>query len=116
MFRRALPSTALRGIRHASTNSRYQTIHRVVLTGAVALITISGALTGAWLKMDDGPVKQKKKAAKELSIDDRIAMLEDRRAALMTMKMPLERKLGDLRARMRATKEREEQQGGNGQR
>ncbi|ROW10489.1 hypothetical protein VMCG_01748 [Cytospora schulzeri] len=111
MFRRALTPTALRGIRHASTDSRRQTIQRVVLTGAVALITISGALTGAWLKMDDSPIKQKKKYDQEATIDDRIVMLEDRRAALVNMKMPLDRKLGDLRARMRAKKEAEEQQG-----
>lgn len=120
MFRRTLPPAALRGTRHASTDSRQQTIQRVVLTGAVALVTISGALTGAWLKMDDDdPAKQKKKdkdAAQEDPIGDQIARLEDRRAALLTMKMPLERKLGDLRTRMRAKKETEEQQGGESQR
>lgn len=112
MFRRALPPTALKGIRHASTGSRHQTIQSMVLTGAVALITISGVMTGAWLSMDDDPAKQqKKKAVQEITIDDRIAMLEDRRSALVTMKMPLERKLEDLRTRMQAKNEGEEQQG-----
>lgn len=81
----------------------------VVLTGAVALITAVGAATGASLKADRDAAKRHEKA-RELSIDDRIAILEDRRAGLVTRKIPLERKLADVRARMApAGREAEEQ-------
>lgn len=115
MFRRTLlpGSKALRGVRHASTDSSQQTIRRFVLSGAVVLITVSGAVTGAKLKMDNDTAMQKK-GFQDTSIDDRIAILEDRRSNLVSIKMPLEKKLADLRARMGA-KEREEQQGGKGQ-
>ena len=96
------------GTRFVSTGSSHQkqrqTVRRVVLTGAVALITITGAVTGATLKMDGDAAKQKRQF-RETSIDDRIAMLEDRRAALVTMKMPLEKKLREVRARIEAEKE-----------
>lgn len=61
-----------------------------------------GTITGAQLKTDRDAVKQHKKFHVETPIDDRIAMLEDRRAGFMAMKMPLERKLAGLRARMDA--------------
>ncbi|KUI64137.1 hypothetical protein VM1G_10922 [Cytospora mali] len=115
MFRRTLSPTALRGIRHGSTSSPEQIFRYKILAGAVALITASGALTGAWLKRDRDIVKQKKDF-QETSIDSRIAILEDRRSTLVSMKMPVEMKLEGLRTRMRAKKELEEQRGGEGRR
>ncbi|KAJ4418549.1 hypothetical protein N0V82_005529 [Gnomoniopsis sp. IMI 355080] len=86
---------------HAATK---QTIRRIVLTGAVALITVVGAITGARLKTDRDVVKKRQEVL-ELSLEDRIAMLESRRAELVGMKMPLERKLVGLRERMAAGEE-----------
>lgn len=87
---------------HAATR---QTIRRIVLTGAVALITIVGAITGARLKSDRDVVKQRQEVL-ELSLEERIEMLEIRRAELVGMKMPLERKLVGLRERMEAEKQK----------
>ncbi|ROW07165.1 hypothetical protein VPNG_07335 [Cytospora leucostoma] len=114
MLRRTIPSStaALRGIRHASTAdiAKRQRIRRVVMTGSIALITIVGAVTGAWLKMDSDTVKQKR-VFLETPIDDRIAILEEQRSSLLALRIPLERKLGDLRERMRVKKEREGEAG-----
>lgn len=87
---------------HAATK---QTIRRIVLTGAVALITIVGAITGARLKTDRDVVKQHQELL-ELTLEERIAMLEHRRAELVGMKMPLERKLVGLRERVEAEKQK----------
>lgn len=46
-------------------------------------------------------VKQREEV-RELSLEERIAMLKSRRAELVGMKMPLERKLIGLRERMEA--------------
>lgn len=87
---------------HAATK---QTIRRIILTGAVALITIVGAITGARLKTDRDVVKQRQEVL-ELTLEERIAMLENRRGELVGMKMPLERKLVGLRERMEAEKQK----------
>lgn len=105
---RTLPSSAARGIRHASTSGSQadrntptrQNIRRVVLTGAVALITVVGAITGASLKGDKDAVRQREKV-QEMPIAERIAMIDDRRAELLRNKATLERKLDRLQARMR---------------
>ncbi|KAJ4386166.1 hypothetical protein N0V93_009059 [Gnomoniopsis smithogilvyi] len=83
---------------HAATK---QTIKRIVLAGAVFLIVAVGTVTGALLKSDRDVVKQRE-AVVELSLEERIAMLESRRAELVHMKMPVERKLAELRERMKA--------------
>ncbi|KAK7731087.1 hypothetical protein SLS53_008805 [Cytospora paraplurivora] len=110
MLRRTIPSStaALRGIRHASTIdiAKRLKIRRVVMTGSIAIVTIVGAVTGAWLKMDSDTVKQRK-VFMETPIDDRIAILEEQRSSLVALRMPLEKKLGDLRERMRVKKERD---------
>ncbi|CAN8100038.1 unnamed protein product [Discula destructiva] len=74
-------------------------LRRIVLTGAVALITVVGAITGARLKTDKKVVEQRKEAL-EMPLDEQIRMLEDRRAAIVAAKIPLERKLAGLRERM----------------
>lgn len=48
------------------------------------------------------PPCQEKKQVLETPIEDRIAGLEDRRATLVSQKMPLERKLAEIQARMKA--------------
>lgn len=109
MLRRTLPSTAagksLR--RYASTSGNpadpnspsRQNVRRVVLTGAVTLITVVGAITGASLKSDKDAVKQQQKV-QEMPIAERIAMIDTRRAELLRTKADLDRKLERLQARM----------------
>lgn len=110
MLRRtlALPPAAARGLRrHASTSreaadlnsSSRQNLRRVVLTGAVALITAVGAITGASLKGDKDASKQRQHA-QEMPIAERIAMIDARRAELLRTKADLDRKLDRLQARM----------------
>ncbi|KKY38921.1 hypothetical protein UCDDA912_g01056 [Diaporthe ampelina] len=120
MLRRTLPPTAARRLRrYASTSGTpadrnspsRQTLRRVVLTGAVALITAVGAVTGASLKTDKDVVTQKQKA-QEVSIADRIAIIDARRAELLRAKAGLDRKLERLQARMNgdaAAKEADQQ-------
>ncbi|PSR84461.1 hypothetical protein BD289DRAFT_261935 [Coniella lustricola] len=83
----------------SSSAAKIQTFRRVIITGAVALITAVGAITGARLKSDSEAAQQAEKI-QETSLDERIEMLEDRRAQLVTAKIPVERKLADLQARM----------------
>ncbi|KAI7785763.1 hypothetical protein LA080_006329 [Diaporthe eres] len=108
MLRRTLPPTAARTLRrYASTSGNpadrnspsRQNFRRVVLTGAVALITVVGAITGASLKADKNVVTQKQKV-QEMPIADRIAMIDARRAELLRTKADLDRKLTRLQARM----------------
>lgn len=87
---------------------------RIVWTGAIALITIVGAVTGAQLKMDRDVVKGKRRFL-ETPVDDRIAMLEERRAALVRQKRPLDAKLAEVRARIRAEEQEAEAEGRPGE-
>lgn len=75
-----------------------QTIRRVVLTGAVATITATGALYGAGLKFQQ-EYKQAQKTVYELPIEERIAGLETKRARLVTQKEDIERKIAELQSR-----------------
>lgn len=109
MLRGAISSAATRGLRYASTSrtspdpnspSR-QKLRRVVLTGAFAVVTAVGAVTGARLKDDKDVVKQREKV-QEMPIADRIAMIDTRRAELLRAKEALDRKLERLQQRMRA--------------
>lgn len=108
MLRRTLPSTTARTLhRYASTSGNSagpdspsrQNVRRVVLTGAVALITVVGAITGASLKSDKEAVTQRQKV-QEMPIAERVAMIDARRAELLRTKADLERKLARLQARM----------------
>lgn len=111
--------------------SRLLKTQGIIVGSAVTLLIISGILTGAWLNMDDGPVaaikkkKKKKEAAAaaaatagvvrvEDPVGDRIVWLEDNRARLVSARAPLERKLGQVRARIRARGEVEGRLGGEG--
>lgn len=110
MLRRtlALPPAAARSLRrYASTprkaadpnSASRQNFRRVVLTGAVALITAVGAITGASLKSDKDASKQRQQV-QEMPIAERIAMIDARRAELLRTKADLDRKLERLQARM----------------
>ncbi|KAI2634712.1 hypothetical protein GGS26DRAFT_589631 [Hypomontagnella submonticulosa] len=72
---------------------------RLIWTAAFAAVTIVGAIYGAGLKTQQEYKSEKQKIV-ESTPEDRIRDLEARRAALLTQRMPLERKLRDLRARM----------------
>lgn len=76
-------------------------IGRVVRTGAVAIIVVVGAITGANLKSDRESA-QKHQEYYELSLDDRIEALEKRRATLVAAKAPMDKKLAVLQERMAA--------------
>lgn len=89
---------------HRSGPSTRQTTRRVILASAVALITAVGAITGARLKTDHDEAKQRQKPAEEQPLEERIAMLEDQRARLLGLKMPLERKLVGFRERLESEK------------
>lgn len=73
----------------------------MILTGAFAAVAIVGAIYGAGLKTQE-EIKQEKDKIAEASIEDRIRDLEARRSTLVSQRIPLERKLDGLRARMRA--------------
>ncbi|KAI1803703.1 hypothetical protein F4811DRAFT_523935 [Daldinia bambusicola] len=85
------------------------TLKRVVWTGAIAAVTIVGAIYGAGLKTRS-EFRQEKQKVIEAAPEERIRDLEARRAALVAQKRPFERKLADLRARMKA----QEGSGGGG--
>ncbi|KAK7723403.1 hypothetical protein SLS57_004597 [Botryosphaeria dothidea] len=79
-----------------------QTIRRVILTGAVSAITVTGAFYGAGLKTQQ-EYKQARKTVYELPIEERIAGLETKRARLLTQKEDLERKIAEIESRRGAT-------------
>lgn len=74
----------------------------------MTLIVAVGAITGAWIKTDQDRVREAEKV-REMSIEDQIAMLEQRQAALVASKVPLERKLEKVRAQMAEEEEEEAQ-------
>ncbi|KAI1378912.1 hypothetical protein F4677DRAFT_442643 [Hypoxylon crocopeplum] len=78
-----------------------RTLKRVIWTGAFAAVAIVGAIYGAGLKTQHEYQQEKQKVV-EASADDRIRGLEERRAALVTQRAPLEKKLGEIRARIKA--------------
>lgn len=100
------PPTPAAAPAEASTADEKVKLRRIVLTSAAAALTIVGAMTGAQLKTESDNTPQgrsddKKAARRELSHDAQIAMLEERRAALLGLKIPLELKLARLRENMK---------------
>lgn len=89
--------------------SAAKTYHQYILTGAVALIVIVGTITGAQLKADRDRIRRVQEV-QELSIDDQVAILREKRAALVAQQEPIKKKLANLRARMEDN-ERKEQAG-----
>ncbi|RYP16665.1 hypothetical protein DL765_004985 [Monosporascus sp. GIB2] len=76
-------------------------VQGLIWTGAFAAVTIVGAIYGAGLKTKQ-EYKAEKKQIAEASIEERIAGLEQRRSALVSQRIPLENKLAEVRARMKA--------------
>ncbi|KAL7621200.1 hypothetical protein AAE478_008517 [Parahypoxylon ruwenzoriense] len=74
-------------------------VRNIVWTGVFAAITIVGTIYGAGLKTKQD-YKAEKKKVMEAPIEDRIRGLEERRAALVSQKAPLESKLDELRVRI----------------
>lgn len=73
--------------------------------GFVAVI-VSGTIYGAGLKTEQEWKATKQKIA-EATVDERLAMLAQRRADLTRQQREVEDKLANLRARMRASAESE---------
>ncbi|KAI5921745.1 hypothetical protein F4810DRAFT_676651 [Camillea tinctor] len=81
------------------------TLKRIAWTGAFAAIAVVGTVYGAGLRTQQ-EYQAEKKHIVELSIDDRIRDLEGRRAELAAQRWPLEHKIGEVRARIRASEEK----------
>lgn len=80
----------------------------MALAGAVCLITIAGAVTGARFKTESDAaaavvVKPRSDELREqMSLaDEQIAVLQSRRAALLGLRISLEQKVAVLRERMK---------------
>ncbi|KAL4794359.1 hypothetical protein BDV19DRAFT_390197 [Aspergillus venezuelensis] len=78
-------------------------IKKLVLTGAVTAITIAGTLYGAGLKTEQ-EVKQHTQKVREITIDERIASLQNQRAGLVGKRELVERQMRDLDARIEERK------------
>ncbi|KAH7029415.1 uncharacterized protein B0I36DRAFT_350301 [Microdochium trichocladiopsis] len=85
-----------------------QGLKRIVWTGAFAAVTIVGAIYGAGLKTQQ-EFKAEKAKVIEATPEERIAQLETRRSALVTQRIPIQRKLDEVNERIRATEEKEQQ-------
>ncbi|KAI0201829.1 hypothetical protein F4808DRAFT_99874 [Astrocystis sublimbata] len=82
------------GVRNSWTTPK-----RVIWTGAFAAVTIVGAIYGAGLKTRQEYHAEKSQVL-EAPVEERIQVLEARRAHLVAQKRPLERKLEELRLRV----------------
>ncbi|KAI6089340.1 hypothetical protein F4821DRAFT_231773 [Hypoxylon rubiginosum] len=82
------------------------TLRRLIYTGAFAAVTAVGAIYGAGLKTQQERQQEVRRIV-EAPPEDRVRDLEARRAALLTQRKPLDAKLADLRARMKAQEEEE---------
>ncbi|KAL2846219.1 hypothetical protein BJX68DRAFT_268701 [Aspergillus pseudodeflectus] len=78
---------------------------RLVLTGAVTAITIAGTLYGAGLKTEK-EVAQKVQKSREVTIDERIAVLRDLRQNLVGKKDLVEKQMHDLDAKIEERKQK----------
>ncbi|TLD22305.1 hypothetical protein PspLS_08091 [Pyricularia sp. CBS 133598] len=97
-----------KGVAAAAHASRVK-LRRLIITGGVAAIVFAGSIYGAGLKIQ-GEAKSERKAFVEASLDEQIAVLEERRQYLVNQRAPFERKLVRLHERMAAKKEEEKQQ------
>lgn len=84
-------------------------IKRIIYTGAFAAVTVMGTIYGAGLKAQ-GDFKAEKKQVMEMPIEERIKILEDQKAKLLSLKRPLEKKLVDIRARIKVQEALEAEQ------
>lgn len=124
------PTSAPPAATSSDGDARRQTLRRILLTGGVTLITVVGAITGARIKSDHDASRELQKQkqrdatttdtaaaaasynAELLSLDERIAVLEARRARMVTAKVPLEEKIAALRARAAGREEAVQRRGG----
>ncbi|KAF1996153.1 hypothetical protein P154DRAFT_443843 [Amniculicola lignicola CBS 123094] len=84
-----------------------QAVRRVVWTGAIAAVTVTGSLYGAGLKSQI-EFKGEKKRVIEATLEEKITSLENVRAGLITRKIELERKMDRFTARRLLQKAEEE--------
>ncbi|RDW72568.1 uncharacterized protein DSM5745_07740 [Aspergillus mulundensis] len=82
-----------------------QKFKKLVLTGAVTAITIAGTLYGAGLKTQQ-EVSQHTQKAREVTLDERIASLQNTRQILMGKKELVEKQMQDLDAKIEARKQK----------
>lgn len=75
-----------------------QKIRRIVWTGAIAAVTMTGAWYGAGLKTSS-EIKQKVEKAREATPAEKIARLEETRGALVAKRLGLEKKIRELEMR-----------------
>ncbi|KAL2844999.1 hypothetical protein BJY01DRAFT_184724 [Aspergillus pseudoustus] len=78
---------------------------RLVLSGAVTVITIAGTLYGAGLKTEKEVAKQIQRS-REVTIDERIAALRDLRQNLVGKKDLVEKQIHDLDAKIEERKQK----------
>ncbi|TLS21998.1 uncharacterized protein PpBr36_09377 [Pyricularia pennisetigena] len=96
--------------RAAAAHASRVKVRRLIVTGGVAATVFVGSIYGAGLKIQ-GEAKSERKAFVEASIEEQIAVLEERRQYLVNQRAPFERKLVRLHERM-AQKKQEEQHSG----
>ncbi|KAI0458508.1 hypothetical protein F5B21DRAFT_459980 [Xylaria acuta] len=88
----------------AGARRSWTTPKRMIWTGAFAAVTIVGTIYGAGLKTQRD-YRAEKKQVLEAPVEERIRMLEARRAQLVSHRRPLERKLEELRLRVQKENE-----------
>ncbi|KAK3059292.1 hypothetical protein LTS18_011203, partial [Coniosporium uncinatum] len=81
-----------------STIAQQQKIRRIVMTGAIAAITATGAWYGATLKTDRDYIKARKTIL-EASPEEKISQLETARGPLLMKRTELEKKISEIQAR-----------------
>ncbi|KAK4117646.1 hypothetical protein N656DRAFT_841276 [Canariomyces notabilis] len=86
---------------------------RILWTVCFAAVTITGTIYGAGLKTQQ-QWKAEKQRIQEASIDEKVSILEQRKADLLRQKGEIEAKLAMLRARMEATAAAAAAAGGGG--
>ncbi|CBF78120.1 uncharacterized protein ANIA_11630 [Aspergillus nidulans FGSC A4] len=82
-----------------------QKVKKLVLTGAVTAVTITGTLYGAGLKTQQ-EVSQQTQKAREITLDERIASLQSTRQVLVGKKELVEKQMRDLDARIEERKQK----------
>jgi len=78
--------------------SQRQKIRRIVWTGSIAAVTATGAWYGAGLKAKE-EYKVISQQRREATVDEKIAILNEQRSALIAKKLGLEKKIEQLDAR-----------------
>ncbi|KAJ4298438.1 hypothetical protein N0V88_003468 [Collariella sp. IMI 366227] len=85
----------------------------MMYTGLFAAVIFTGTIYGAGLKTQQ-EWKTEKQKVQEASVDDKVAIMQQRRKDLERQKDEIEAKLDVLRARVKAKAEFEAGQGGQG--